>query len=245
MRVRSSFPAESWERSPTDPTGPCFLIEDIYPCVDGGRYPVKRIAGESVEVWADIFREGHEVAAAALLWRPETSPEWRREPMRLHNNDRWHGCFSPPKPGAYLFAIEAWTNQFASWRKEFMLRKEAGQDLSLPAREGHELLAELKPRDRKARLVVEAYARKFAADGNAGILLDDVLAAAMEKSRRGPISRGVWSFHYWPNASVHAAAPGTKWCRAARAPCPASTARSTIASRACRRSRRSASMSSI
>ncbi|MGA7387011.1 MAG: alpha-1,4-glucan--maltose-1-phosphate maltosyltransferase [Pseudolabrys sp.] len=161
-------------------------MEDIYPCVDGARYPVKRIAGESVEVWADIFREGHDVAAAALLWRPETSPEWRREPMRLHNNDRWHGCFAPPEPGAYLFAIEAWTNRFASWRKEFMLRKEAGQDLSLPAREGHELLAELKPRDRKARLVVEGYARKFAADGNAGILLDDVLAAAMEKSEARP-----------------------------------------------------------
>jgi starch synthase (maltosyl-transferring) len=186
VHVRSPFPAESWECSPADPTGPRFLIEDIYPCLDGGRYPVKRIAGESVEVWADIFREGHDVVAAALLWRPETSPEWRREPMRLHNNDRWRGCFVPPKPGVYLFAIEAWTNQFASWRKEFTLRKEAGQDLSLPAREGHELLAELKPRDRKARLVVEAHARKFAADGNAEILLDDMLAAAMEKTEARP-----------------------------------------------------------
>jgi starch synthase (maltosyl-transferring) len=177
VRVRSSFPAEDWERSPADPIGPRFLIEDIYPCVDGGRYPVKRIAGESVDVWADIFREGHDVLAG-----PETSPEWRREPIRLHNNDRWHGRFTPPEPGAYFFAIEAWTDQFATWRKEFTLRKEAGQDLSLPAREGHELLAELKPGDRKARLIVEAYAKKFAADGNAGILLDDVLAAAMEKT---------------------------------------------------------------
>jgi starch synthase (maltosyl-transferring) len=184
--VRNSAPGEAWERSPADPTGPRFLIEDIYPCVDGGRYPVKRIAGESVEVWADIFREGHDVVAAALLWRPEASSEWERAPMRLHNNDRWHGKFTPPAAGAYLFVVEAWTDQFATWRKEFSLRKEAGQDLSLPAREGHELLAELKPRNRKARLVVEAYAKKFAADGDVGILLDEVLAAAMEKTELRP-----------------------------------------------------------
>src|SRR5215831_16798185 len=46
-----------------------FVIEDIYPTVDGGRFPVKRIAGETIDVWADIFRDGHEVIAAALRWR--------------------------------------------------------------------------------------------------------------------------------------------------------------------------------
>jgi len=97
VRARGSVDADAWEHSlPAS----CFLIEDIYPCVDGGRYPVKRIAGESVEVWADIFREGHDVFAAALLWRPETSEDWRREPMALYNNDRWHGYFTPLEPGA-------------------------------------------------------------------------------------------------------------------------------------------------
>ena len=186
VRIPSSFPAEHWERSPADPTGPRFLIEDIFPCVDGGRYPVKRIAGESVEVWADIFREGHDVIAAALLWRPEAAADWRREQMQLTNNDRWRGHFTPPKPGTYLFVIEAWTDQFATWRKEFNLRKEDGQDLTLPAREGHEFLAEFKPRERKARLIVDAYAKKFAAEGDAGILLDEALAAAMEKTEARP-----------------------------------------------------------
>ena len=46
---------DGWELSPNDPTGPRFRIEDIYPCVDGGRYPVKRIAGKSVEIWAEFF----------------------------------------------------------------------------------------------------------------------------------------------------------------------------------------------
>ena len=186
VRVRSSVPAEMRERSPADPTGPRFLIEDIYPCVDGGRYPIKRIAGENVEVWADIFREGHDGVAAALLWRAETGSDWQREPMQLHGNDRWHGRFTPPKPGAYLFAIEAWTDQFETWRKEFTLRQKAGQDLLLPAHEGQELLAKLMPEDRKARFVVEAFIKKLTVEGDPGDLLDERLAAAMGKTEARP-----------------------------------------------------------
>ena len=35
-------------------------IEEVYPELDGGRYPVKRIVGELFEVWADMFRDGHD-----------------------------------------------------------------------------------------------------------------------------------------------------------------------------------------
>ncbi|HET6492220.1 MAG TPA: alpha-1,4-glucan--maltose-1-phosphate maltosyltransferase [Burkholderiales bacterium] len=186
VRERSNFLADLSERSPADPTGPRFLIEDIFPSVDDGRYPVKRIAGENVDVWADIFREGHDVVAAALLWRPERDTDWRHAPMRLHSNDRWHGSFNPPAPGSYLFAIEAWTDQFATWRKEFAIRRDAGQDLSLPAREGLELLSQLRPRDRKARGVVDDHIERFAAKADVELLLDDGLAAAMEMTESRP-----------------------------------------------------------
>jgi hypothetical protein len=32
--------------------------------------------------------------------------------MRLHDNDRWTAIFTPPSPGRYLDAIEAWTDLF-------------------------------------------------------------------------------------------------------------------------------------
>jgi starch synthase (maltosyl-transferring) len=200
--------ADAWEVAPTDPTGPRFRIEEIYPCVDCGRYPVKRIAGETVDVWADIFREGHDVIDAALLWRPEDGADWRREPMQLHSNDRWHGRFTPPEPGLYLFAIEAWTDQFATWRKEFRLKQEAGQDISLEAREGHELLTELMPSAREARRVVEAAARKFASTKKFAVLLDDALAAAMEKTdKRTDLTRS----HVVPLAADRARARAGAW----------------------------------
>src|SRR5712675_3672925 len=71
------------------PVGRRYVIEDIYPSLEGGRFPVKRIAGEPVDVWADIFRDGHEVAVAALCWRGQADPVWHRVPMRHHGNDRW------------------------------------------------------------------------------------------------------------------------------------------------------------
>ena len=52
-------------------SGSAFLIEDVYPSIDGGRFAVKRIAGERVEVWADVYRDGDDVVSAALIWRGE------------------------------------------------------------------------------------------------------------------------------------------------------------------------------
>ncbi len=182
MSMRAHSFTDAWDVSPADPTGPRFRIEDIFPCVDGGRYPVKRIAGETVDVWADIFREGHDVMAAALLWRPESSADWHREPMQFHSNDRWRGQFVPPQPGWYLFAVEAWTDQFATWRKEFRLKQEAGQDVTVEAQEGHQMLSELMPRDRAAQRTVEAAVKKFSTRPDPAVLLDEKLAAAMEKS---------------------------------------------------------------
>lgn len=174
------------EQSPSDPTGPRFHIEGIFPGVDGGRYAVKRIAGEIVDVWADIFRDGHDVLAAALIWRREGEPDWHREPMQLHSNDRWHGRFVPPEPGYYLFAIEAWTDQYGTWRKEFTLKRAAGQDVTLEAREGYDLLLQLLPSQAEARHVADTAARRYAAEMDPGVLLDDDLAAVMAEHGARP-----------------------------------------------------------
>ena len=189
LAVRRSPQDDTLNNSPTDPTGPRFRIEDIFPCVDGGRYAVKRIAGEIVEVWADIFREGHDVLAAAVLWRAQDgadSDEWHREPMTFVSNDRWHGRFTPPTPGWYLFAIEAWTDQYATWHKEFLLKQAAGQDVAVEAREGHELLTQLMPTDSYARGIVEAAAHLFASTGQHAALLDETLLATMSSSAARP-----------------------------------------------------------
>ena len=44
------------------------VIENITPCLDGGRFPVKRIVGDKVVVEADCFADGHDLVACDLQW---------------------------------------------------------------------------------------------------------------------------------------------------------------------------------
>ena len=48
---------------------PSVIIENVRPLIDGGRYPIKRVVGEDLVVEADIFKDGHDIVAAALKWR--------------------------------------------------------------------------------------------------------------------------------------------------------------------------------
>src|SRR6185503_3672141 len=45
------------------------VIEHVRPAVDDGRYPVKRVAGATLTVTADIFKEGHDLLAASIRFR--------------------------------------------------------------------------------------------------------------------------------------------------------------------------------
>ncbi len=163
------------------------VIEDVFPAVDAGRFPVKRVAGEPVEIWADIFRDGQAVLAAELLWRAESDSRWSRVPMQLHQNDRWSGSFTPPKPGRYVYAIEAWTDHYASWRRGFLVKREAGQDVALELREGRLLLDRCARRGRNGALA--DLRREFDAAQDPAVLLSDQAAEAAAKIDQADLVR--------------------------------------------------------
>ena len=157
--------------------------------VDGGRFPVKRTVGEEVEVWADIFRDGHAVLAAEVLWRREGAEKWFRVPLVLQDNDRWRANFTPHKPGRYVYAIEAWTDVFATWRRDFLAKRDAGMDVSLELEEGRNLLADLRPKQpEQVRLVREASNRADLVE-NPAPLLSEELAAAVSKGQQSDLTR--------------------------------------------------------
>jgi len=166
--------------------GGAFHIEDVYPSIDGGRFPVKRIVGERVEVWADIYRDGHDVTAAALVWRREVDRQWRREPMTHHGNDRWSGSFTPTAPGRYVYAIEAWTDEFATWRHGFELKQKAGADQAVDAIEGAGMLTRAKAGGRDAAAVIVKHCEDYLKTGDATPLLSDDLQEAMAESQLRP-----------------------------------------------------------
>ncbi len=163
-----------------------FHIEDVYPLIDGGRYPVKRIVGEAVEVWADVYRDGHDIVVAELVWRGELDHEWRREPMTLQANDRWSGSFIPEAPGRYFYAIEAWTDEFATWRHHFELKQKAGDDLTLDALEGAAMLTKAQAGGHAAAALILRQCEDFLQTGVVAPLLTEELKDAMAETQFRP-----------------------------------------------------------
>ncbi|HEX4616382.1 MAG TPA: maltotransferase domain-containing protein, partial [Stellaceae bacterium] len=114
-------------------------IEEVYPELDGGRYPVKRIVGELFEVWADLFRDGHDKLRAVVKYRHEDEA-WRETPFVFYDNDRWVGRFRLDAVGLWRYTIEAWTDHFESWRDEVEKKLAAGQNIDLELVEGRDIV---------------------------------------------------------------------------------------------------------
>ena len=112
------------------------VIEGVYPEVDGGRFPVKRTAGESVIVNADVHADGHDVLAAVMLYRRRGESAWSEVPMAALGNDRWTAGFTVNAPGRYEYTLEAWVDRFATWRSEISRKFDAGQSVAAELLEG-------------------------------------------------------------------------------------------------------------
>lgn len=161
------------------------IIEAVYPELDGGRFPVKRVRGDTIEVWADIFRDGHDKLAAVVKYRPVKEPQWREAPMRFFDNDRWTGRFTVDRLGLWVFTIEAWTDHWASWRDEVGKKRTAGQSLALELLEGRALIEEAANRAtgeekrRLARILAEFDASDETA--RADLFLSELVRQLMER----------------------------------------------------------------
>jgi starch synthase (maltosyl-transferring) len=116
-------------------------IQAVEPIVDCGRYPVKRTVGDRVDVYATVFKDGHDTLGGAVRMRGPGERRWREEPLRPYGNDRWGGTFTVDRPGRWEFAVSAWTDRIATWQDEIRRKSEAGQeDLSGELAEGALLL---------------------------------------------------------------------------------------------------------
>ena len=106
---------------------PRIQIANLWPELACGRYPVKRTQGSTVEVWADVFRDGHETLGAAVRYRAPGARRWREAPMRHVGADRWTAAFDADELGRWAFQVEAWVDRVATWQDELRRKHEAGQ----------------------------------------------------------------------------------------------------------------------
>lgn len=168
------------------------VIEGVRPAIDGGRFPIKRVIGESVSVEADIFADGHDLIAGRLHYRHEDQAQWHHVPMQPLGNDRWRGAFSVNALGRYRYTLSAWIDHFHSWRHD-LVKREGEADVELALRVGAGLVGDAAKRASGtdgARL--REFAERIAACGDPGerrrLALDEDLAALMDAYSERPFA---------------------------------------------------------
>jgi starch synthase (maltosyl-transferring) len=126
-------------------------ILDVQPVIDCGRWPVKAVTGESFEVSATIFREGHEMLGADVVLRDPGGRVAKR--IRMHElapgTDRYGAEVTVTAEGRWQFHVEAWGDPFAHWYHDAGIKIPRGQDVELMLAEGAVLF------ERAARRVLE------------------------------------------------------------------------------------------
>jgi starch synthase (maltosyl-transferring) len=117
------------------------VIERVSPEIDCGRFPIKRVAGDTVVVEADVFADGHDqIGCQVLYWQDEKKV--KTTPMKPLENDRWRAEFSVEELGGYYYTVEGWIDRFETWRVDLVKRVAAAQDVHVELLLGTDLIAE-------------------------------------------------------------------------------------------------------
>ncbi len=161
------------------------IIEHIWPEIDGGQHAVKRELGDLVTVYADIFKDGHDVLAAVIRYSRPGETSWREVSMQPIGNDRWSGSFVLEKIGTWRFTVEARVEVFDSWRRDTQRKRDAGQDISSDLLEGRALFMASLPNAQAAdRARMQTLAGEMEGDGAealAVVLLGEEAAGLMQR----------------------------------------------------------------
>ncbi|MFD5796176.1 alpha-1,4-glucan--maltose-1-phosphate maltosyltransferase [Streptomyces diastatochromogenes] len=159
-------------------------VLDVRPVVQQGRRPAKAVAGESFEVSATVFREGHDAVAANVVLRDPQGRPGPWTPMRelAPGTDRYGATVTAGEPGHWTYTVEAWSDPVATWRHHAQIKIPAGIDTGLVLEEGarlYERTAAEVPEERRA-VVLEAAAALRDEDRPAAWRLAAALAPEVE-----------------------------------------------------------------
>ncbi|MFF8814383.1 alpha-1,4-glucan--maltose-1-phosphate maltosyltransferase [Streptomyces pactum] len=162
-------------------------VLDIRPLIDCGRRPAKAVVGETFQVSATVFREGHELVGANVVLRDPSGRSGPWTPMRelVPGTDRWGADVTPTTEGHWTYTVEAWSDPVATWRRYAGVKVPAGADTALVLEEGarlHERAAAGVPKSDGREAVLRAVdalrdGRRPAAARLAAALAPDVVTA--------------------------------------------------------------------
>ncbi|MER6145242.1 alpha-1,4-glucan--maltose-1-phosphate maltosyltransferase [Streptomyces sparsogenes] len=116
-------------------------VLDIRPLIDCGRRPAKAVVGETFQVSATVFREGHDAVKANVVLRDPAGRSGPWTPMRelAPGTDRWGADVTPTSQGRWSYTVEAWSDPIGTWRHHATVKIPAGIDTDLVLEEGARL----------------------------------------------------------------------------------------------------------
>ena len=109
----------------------------VAPCVENGAFPAKSVVGESFEVTATVFREGHDaVQATVVLTDPDGAQH--QVPMTLVTPglDHWSATISADRTGGWFYRVEGWSDPYGTWEHDAAIKVAADVDTELMLQEG-------------------------------------------------------------------------------------------------------------
>ncbi|HVW15958.1 MAG TPA: alpha-1,4-glucan--maltose-1-phosphate maltosyltransferase [Mucilaginibacter sp.] len=126
------------------------IVEHVSPEIDAGRFYIKRVAGETVRVEADIFADGHDHVRGRVLYRHESEKKWQYVPMQPLFNDRWYATFELPKTGFYHYTVLGWVDHADTWQEGFFKKYQDAQHMAVELLIGANFLEAMLPQASKA-----------------------------------------------------------------------------------------------
>lgn len=112
------------------------IIENVQPLVDVGLFPAKRTIGETVQVSASIYGDGHDHIRASVLYKKSGEDKWNTIELKPTYNDEWQATFNVEEQGTYFFTIHAWIDHFDTWYDGFKKKAAAKIDVKVELMEG-------------------------------------------------------------------------------------------------------------
>ena len=175
---------------------PRVVIEQVSPQVDCGRHPSKRVLGDVLRVSAAIFKEGHDRVLGRVAFRAPSPARWQRAAMQYdYDTDSWSAEIALDRLGRWSYRVEAWTDDFGTWRAELEIKLAAGLDMELEVAEGAQLVRGHAARARgRVRQRLEAFAAMLADSSRPSVeraraALDESLAQSVRSLEPTAVTR--------------------------------------------------------
>jgi starch synthase (maltosyl-transferring) len=112
------------------------VIDYVSPQINCGEFFIKRIVNEIVNVDAHVLVDGHDVIAASVLFKHETSKKWNETRMHEVGNDEWKASFSVEKQGFYTYKVQGWVDYALNWQHGIRRKIDDNQHVTSELLEG-------------------------------------------------------------------------------------------------------------